>query len=444
MTYYNPTIELMTLKEQEEIQTKRLKELVDGAYRYSKFHKAKFDSIGFKPEHIKSLDDLQKLPLMDKFDLLENSPFDFICLPQDEIDKVFISGGTSGKPKVIFSNSQTVKNEVGKYTAIIMTMARADKQTILGALAPFGPASVGTSIVSASENIGLFLVPLGLSLDPKFALELVRKLNVNSLVGPATVFNALIKSAKEQNIELKDFKIKEIMTGVGVPLSKSMRSQFEDNFGCEVFNIGGATECDPMGGECSEHSGLHFFPTWYILEVLDTETKQPVEEGEVGELVLTKIGDKSMGIIRYQLGDLGKITTEKCKCGRTLPRFWFLGRTSERVVVAGDIKHEPYQTLEALNNLLDDGVSANYQLKVNKESKTDILNFKIEVLNDDLLESQKLLEKIRQKLENISASHKKAVADGFLVINIELVPYNNLPKTPRGKPKHQVVDLRKD
>lgn len=346
MEFLDKTIELMEPEEQKRIQKERLKKLVNVAYRYSKFHKKRLDKAGLKPENIKSLSDLDKIPLMNKYDLLENNPFDFICAPKDKIDRIFISGGTSGKPKIIFSSSEAVKQEVGKYTAIIMAMAGVNKETVLGALAPFGSASAGTSIITAAEHLGIFMIPLGLTLDPKFTLELIEKLNINSLIGPATTFTNLIEFAQEKNINLKEIAdIKQIMTGVGAPLSKAMRLHFEKRFGSEVFNVGGATECDPLGGECKEHTGLHFFPTWCILEVLDSSTKKPAKEGEVGELVLTKIGDNGTGIIRYQPNDLAKLETTQCKCGRTLPRFWFLGRTSERVIVGKNIKYDPYHTL---------------------------------------------------------------------------------------------------
>jgi phenylacetate-CoA ligase len=436
---YNPKIEKMSIEKQKEMQWRRLKKCLVSAYQRSKFYKEWFKRRKINPQKIKNFEDYQKLPLMDKFQILERDPFDFIACSEKELQAIFSSGGTSGHSKLILSDYESLNFSItqeGPRFFAAMGLTKTDRIALLNTM---GIAPAGSKLLMATIHYGAMVIPIGSGMGVQFTSEIMKKMKATMFWSSAAGALALTKGIVEIGLNpKKDFCIKKIVCS-GMPLPDSIRSFLEKEWEAEVFMAAGATEFGFLGFECSEHNGMHITPDYIYWEILDPQTHKPVPEGEIGESVCSGLRNYAFPLFRYQVNDLVKMSYQKCGCGRTSPRIWIVGRTYETIFI-GAHKVYGFQIDEVLRDI--EGISGNYQLRVKEDRGKTIFDYKIETLKPEQIKKIDV-NKVKNKLENLSVTFWQGIQEGRFRVVCELVPPDTLPRTERDKIKDKIIDTRK-
>lgn len=434
-------IEKLNQIQQEKIQWQRLKKMLLLASQKSKFYKKWFKKHGIDPRKIKNFQDYQKLPLMDKTQILENDPFNFSCVPIGKLSMVLGTGGTSGKSKLVLWNQEGWKNVINCYLRFYQYCG-INKKDVLYPDVTFGAmAGNGILIINSFTKLGGLLIPAGTGIGYDYVGELLKKCHVTVIwTSPARAI-PLTEELKKRGYNLKkDFKVRMIICS-GMHLSDLTRKFLNIQWDAEIYESAGAGEIGILGSECNQHNGMHIHPDNIYWEVLNPETLKPVKEEEIGEAVVSSLTNDGMPVFRYRLNDLVKIVSKKCKCGRKTPRLWILGRISETVFF-GAHKVYGYQIEDILKKFPE--LSGIYQLRITSEGPSWVLNYKLEttklIKNKEI---KNLQQKVKEKLENLSITFQKGIKEDRFIVKVDIVPPNTIPRTERGKIKDKIIDKRK-
>ncbi len=428
---WNKEMETMSRKGIEAMQLERLKWSVNLCYNNVPMYKKRFDEIGFKPEMLKSLSDLQKLPFTVKDDLRDNYPFGLFAVPQSDIVRIHASSGTTGKPTVVGYTKNDLENWA-EMIARIVTAAGADKNTIVQIAFGYGLFTGALGLHYGLEKIGATVVPTSSGNSEK-QLMLMRDFKTNALVATPSYALYLSELAKESGYPMSDYHLKMGILG-SEGCTPEMRDQIEKNWGMFVTDNYGMSETGGPGlsGECELRCGLHINEDFYLCEIIDPKTGEVLPEGSEGELVVTTLTKEGIPLIRYRTKDLTNITYEPCKCGRTTARMSKIkGRSDDMLKIRG-VNIFPSQVESVLMKI--DSIGPHYQMIVRRENFADTLEIKVELIDGSLLERyselQNLQQHIRAKIKSVLGIDTK----------ITLSPPKALERFS-GKAK-RVLDLR--
>ncbi|OPX36951.1 MAG: phenylacetate--CoA ligase, partial [Desulfobacteraceae bacterium 4484_190.3] len=286
-------------EELESLQLQGLQWTVNHAYKGSGFYKKRLDQAGVHPEDIKSLDDLGKLPFTTAQDLQEGYPFPLLSVPFEEVVRIHASSGTTGKRKVLCYTQKDIEDWT-HFFARCYEMAGLTAEDRVQIAVGYGVWTAGVSFQAGCEAFGAMAIPAGpgnLDMQCQFLVDF------QSTVMCCTASMGLLM-AEEVNRE-------------------------------HMFDIPGMTELygPGTGLDCVHHTGIHYWADYYILEILDPETLQPVPEGETGEMVVTTLKKEAAPLIRYRTRDLTRLIPGKCPCGSMLPRHdRLLGRSDDMII----------------------------------------------------------------------------------------------------------------
>jgi phenylacetate-CoA ligase len=429
--FWEPSIERMPHKELLELQEKRLKYIVRYVYEYSRFYRDRFDKAGVKPEDIKTLSDVVKLPFTKKSDLRDTYPYGMLCVPLNKIIRFHASSGTTGKPTVV----AYTKSDIDEWTA---SMARAltsiglGRGDIVQVSYGYGLFTGGLGLHYGVEAIGASALPTSVG-NTERQVELMVDMGTTAIACTPSYFLHINEVAERMGVEIKNTKLKAGVFGAE-PWSEETRKRIENATGIKAYDIFGTSELSgPLFTECQYQNGIHIWGDQFLIEVIDPETGEQLSEGERGELVATTLVKEAMPLIRFKIGDITKLNTEKCSCGRTHPRIMrILGRTDSMIVVRG-INVFPSQVEAALMQIPE--VGEHFQIIVERKGALDEMTVQVEVtpqaFSDKVEEILKLKQKVEHKLKNILN----------LETNVELVEYGTLPRS-MGKAQ-RVIDKRK-
>ncbi len=317
--YWNPQVERMPVDELKELQEQKLKELVHYVYQHSPFYRKKFDDAGVKPEDIKTLDDVKKLPFTYKQDLRDTYPTGMFCVPNEQLVRFHVSSGTTGKPTIV----GYTKNDIDQWSlslARALTSIGVGRGDVLQISYGYGLFTGGLGMHYGAEEAGATVLPTSAGNTEK-QLELMQDLGTTVLACTPSYMLFMNEAAKQAGISLKD----DTKLRVGVlgaePWSEEMRTRIEESSGIKAYDIFGTSELSgPLFTECTYQDGIHIWADQFLVEIIDPKTGEPVPDGERGELVITTLAKEALPLIRYKIGDLTVKTSEVCKCGRTHPR----------------------------------------------------------------------------------------------------------------------------
>ena len=205
--------------------------------------------------------------------------------------------------------------------------------------------------------------------------------------------------------------------------------------GVKAYNSFGMTEMIGPGVafECQEQNGMHFWEDCYLVEIIDPETGEPVQEGEIGELVLTTLDREMMPLIRYRTRDLTRILPGKCPCGRTHIRIDRIkGRSDDMLIIRG-VNVFPTQIESVILEMEE--FEPHYLLIVGRENNTDTMELQVEVrpefYSDEINKMLALKKKLGGRLQSVLG----------LGVNVKLVEPRSIERSV-GKAK-RVIDNRK-
>ncbi|KTB48450.1 phenylacetate--CoA ligase family protein [Dehalogenimonas alkenigignens] len=413
-------LESMTASERQAYLDARLVKAVARAYRGAPGAREMLNQAGVKPSQIKTAADLEKLPITRKTDLIEkqkqNPPYGGYYIGQlEEIERVFISPGPVYEPL----HSSRIKWFARSFWAAGFRRGDVAINTFTYHLSP-----AGTLFGEALRHCGATVVVAGAG-NTEIHLRTMKDLGVTGFVGTPSYLMGLINKIEETGGNFrKDFKVNKAWF-TGEMLSPSVRRILEQDYCVDTRQAYAVTE--PGGAlayECSQKSGLHLMDD-YLIEIVDPATGKQMLPGDVGEVVVTPLHNPHWGLLRFGTGDLSRLVTDKCACGRTAPKLaGLLGRTGEAVKVRG-MFIVPKQVEAALAAVDHAG---KFQIIVRRESNRDLMTLRLE-LKPGTIDSNELRQRIGQAFQNACV---------VKLDHLELAPAGSIPTDAKT-----VVDERK-
>ena len=358
------------------MQTKGLVWTVNHAWQGSRQYRTKLEEAGVTPGDIRTLDDLNKLPCTTAADLATGYPLPLLSVAEKDVIRVHASSGTTGKRKILAYTAKDV-DTFHTQMARCFELAGVNETDRVQIAVGYGLWTAGVGFQGGIERLGAMAVPVGAG-NLEAHLQMLTDLGTTCLGSTASM--ALLMGEEVQRHKLMDrVKLKRVVFGAEGH-SKKMRKAFEENLGLShgSYDIAGMTEMYGPGSgiECPEHLGIHYWADIFILEVVDPETLQPVEPGEVGELVVTTLSKEAVPLIRYRTRDLTRLIPGMCPCGCTMPRHdHILGRSDDMIVFRG-VNIYPGQVADVLQDFAELG--AEYHLELCRDGGRDEMTLMVE------------------------------------------------------------------
>ena len=412
-----------------ELQEERLKTIVAQVYEHSPFYAKAFRDAGIHPQDIRTLDDLQRLPLTDKDDLQLGYPFPMRAVPFEKIVRIHASSGTTGKRKVMCYTAKDVDVWADMFARCYEIAGLTTKDRVQLAVG-YGLWTAGAGFQAGCERFGAMTIPLG---PANVDMHCDLMVDMQTTVFCATASMALLMAEEIHKRDLlPKIHVNKIILGAERH-SEAMRERIKTLMGVEeIYDIYGMTELygPGTGLDCQYHQGIHYWADLLLFEVLDPVTLKPVSAGKEGELVVTTLCKEGSPLIRYRTHDITRLIGGECPCGVSLPRHdRILGRTDDMFIYRG-VNIYPSQIDHVLSSI--DGIGSEYQIHLtHEEDGRDGMNINVERAKDVGHNENGALAKyiamqIRQHL--------------LVRTNVELVDYGTLPRTI--KKSQRVFDSR--
>ncbi|MEA3241378.1 MAG: phenylacetate--CoA ligase [Pseudomonadota bacterium] len=415
---FPPKVE--SLAELEALQLKGLQWTVQHTYRNSPFYKARLDQAGVKPDDIKSLADLSRLPFTTADDFRLGYPYPMLSVSHEEIVRIHASSGTTGKRKVVCYTQKDIDDWLDMFARCyeMAGLSRSDKvQICVG----YGVWTAGVGFQLGCERFGAMTIPSG---PGNLEMQMTFLQDFGTTVLCCTASMALLVAQEVNKRGLRDkLQLKKIIAG-SERTSAAMRKKIMELLGVEeYYDIPGLTEVYGPGTglscQCSEN--IHYWADYYILEILDPETLEPVAPGEVGEMVYTTLGKEAAPLIRYRSRDLTRLVPEPCPCGCILPRHSpILGRSDDMFVIRG-VNVYPSELDTILSSI--DNIGSEYQVILERrDDGKDYMILKVE-----------RAEGVAENLDEESTKTIYSRIRNEVMVNpiIQVVAYNELPRSER-------------
>jgi len=356
-------------------QLKGLKWTVAHACNGSPFYRQRLDDAGIGPDSIQTLDDLQKLPFTTADDLKDGYPFPLLSVPQKDVVRIHGSSGTTGKRKILSYTRQDIDTWQDMF-ARCYELAGLTVEDRVQVCVGYGLWTAGAGFQLGSERFGAMTLPVGPGLL-EIQLQILEDLQTTCLCSTASM--ALLMGEQVDKLGLRDkLALKRVIFG-GEAHSEKMRRQFEESLDLEhSFDITGMTELYGPGAglECEAHEGIHYWADLYILEILDPATLQPVEPGQLGEMVVTTLCKEGSPLIRYRTRDLTRLLPGACSCGVCVPRHDKIQGRSDDMFIFRGVNIYPGQIAEVLEPVPE--LSAEYQINLHRRDGLDHMTIKVE------------------------------------------------------------------
>ncbi len=430
MTFRNEELETMPTEDLKAMQFDLLRNEIRMMYESSEFFRQKMKSVNLTPNDIVDMKTFRKIPYMVKNDLRENYPDKLFVRPYEDIVRIHVSSGTSGRPTVVGYTQKDLDNWTESLARGLVSFGVGPKDVFQN-MHGYGLFTGGLGAHYAAERAGATVVPTGVGNTDR-QIQLMRDLPITCLAGTPSYMFHIADVCDQKGIDIrKDTKVRMALAG-GEPWSESMRRKLYDRTGIRAHNCYGASEFyGPMFVECEKQCGAHVWADLALIEILD-ENGEPVEDGESGEVVVTMLQKEAFPLIRYKIGDISTLTWEKCSCGRTHPRLGRItGRSDDMIVVRG-INVFPSQIESVIGEM--NFLAPFYHITLTNENYMDKMVIDVEFTNDALTED---MVKINEMTQQVQVRLKE-------ILNLKAVVKINLPGTVErfeGKAKH-VTDNR--
>lgn len=428
--YLHPEFEKLTRSEIEALQTERLKKTVRQCMN-SEFYRRRFAESHIDPDDIRSLSDLSRIPFTTKQDLRDSYPFGMSAVPLSRVVRLHSSSGTTGTPTVIL-HTQRDLDEWANAVARCLYMVGLRPGDIFQNSSGYGMFTGGLGFQYGAERLGMLTVPAAAG-NTKRQIKFITDFGTTALHAVPSYVGRLYEVMEEMGIDpRRDTHLRTLIIGAE-PHSEEQRRRIEQMLGVKAYNSFGMSEmCGPgVAFECTEQNGLHIWEDYYIVEIVDPMTLEPVPEGEVGELVLTTINREAMPLLRYRTRDLTRILPGECPCGRHHLRLDRMKGRSDDMIILKGVNIFPIQIETVLMQFAELG--NDYLITLTNEEANDLMTVEVELnaFSDDYRRLQVLTKEITRQLK-----------DEILITPVvRLVSKGSLPKQ-EGKAV-RVRDLRK-
>jgi phenylacetate-CoA ligase len=404
----------------EKIQTDGLKWAVNHAYEHVPSYRQKFDQAGIHPQDVRGLDDLRNLPLTDKDDLQEGYPFPLRAVPFDDIVRIHASSGTTGKRKVLCYTRKDIDCWADMFARCyeLAGLSREDRvQIAVG----YGLWTAGIGFQAGCERFGALAVPVGPA-NADMHCEMMIDLQTTVFCATASMALLMAEEIQRRNL-LSEIKVKKIIMGAERH-SEAMRTRIMELMQLDhIFDIYGLTELygPGTGLDCVHHDGIHYWADYFIFEILDPVTLQPVPVGQEGELVVTTLRKEGSPLIRYRTHDVTRLLDRDCPCGCGLPMHDRISGRTDDMFIYRAVNIYPSQVDHLLSRL--DGIGSEFQIHLkHRQDGREMMQLIVERAmeapkGDDETLAETVAREIRQKI--------------LVRSQVEIVDYGALPRTQR-------------
>lgn len=397
MNYYKPEIECAPRSELEALQSYRLSRTVRRVYENVAPYRKKMDEAGVKPEDIKSIADLQKLPFTVKQDLRDNYPYGMFASPMKDVVRIHASSGTTGKQTVVGYTAHDI-DMWAECAARALVSVGGTKDDFIHISYGYGLFTGGLGLHYGAEKLGATAIPASAGNSMR-QLQMFKDFGSSIICMTPSYAISLIELMKENNISKDELKLKAGVFGAE-PWTEEMRKEIEAGLGIKAYDIYGLSEImgPSVSCECECQCGMHICEDHFIPEIIDPDTLEVLPAGQQGELVFTCITKEALPLIRYRTRDIATLVYDKCECGRTLVRMLKpQGRTDDMLIIRG-VNVFPSQIESALLSV--DNKATNYFLEVDRVNNLDTLEVQVEMREDMFGDEIKTLEAYKKKVKS--------------------------------------------
>jgi len=429
---YNEEFETMPRNVIKALQLKRLQQVLERVYHSVGFYKKSFDAAKVKPDDIRSLADMAKLPFTTREDLGDNYPFGLFAVPMSSVVRLHASSGTSGRSAVF----GYTKKDIETWSDLIarsLVAAGITKNDIIHNAFGYGLFTGGLGLHYGAEKIGASVIPISGG-NTKRQIMILQDFGPTVLCCTPSFALHLAQEGQQQGVDMKSLKLRVGIFGAE-PWSESTRQKIEDVLGITTLDLFGLSEVlgPGLAMECLEgRHGMHIFEDHFIVETINPKTGEVLPEGEEGELVFTSLTKEANPLIRYRTGDISRLITEPCRCGRTHVKMERVLKRSDDMLIIRGVNVFPSQ-IEAI--LVDiEGLEPNYQVIIDRVDALDTLDLQVEV-NEKIFSdsgSIKQLQRIEQRIIKDMSEYLGVAA------RVKLVQPNTLKKTDA-----KIIDKRR-
>lgn len=419
----------------DQIQLAGIQKTVIDVYEHIPFYKKSFDEAGFDPYSVKSLDDVARIPFVQKQDLRDAYPYGMLAVPLKDIREIHMSSGTTGIATVGAYTEHDIKIW-GECFSRAVDYAHCDENDVMQICYGYGLFTGGLGAHYGSISAGCATIPISAG-NTERQIRILREMGPTILACTPSYAMHIADTAIEMGLDpARDFNLRAGIHGAE-PFSDNFRRDLERKLGYHVLDIYGLTETMGPGVaiECWEQQGLHIAEDHFYPEIINPETGEVLPDGEWGELVITTLDREASPVVRYRTRDITRIIPGECPCGRTHRRIDRIhGRTDDMLIIRG-VNVFPSQIEDVMKTFPE--MSSWYQIEVDTDHRSlDIVTLKAEPNPDVDLDSIADIDRLQKR---IGAALKAALSVG---VKVKLVEPKSIPRS-EGKAK-RIVDLRKE
>ena len=430
--YFQPEIETLSVSAIRDLQLKGLREMLQRCMQ-SEFYRRRFREAGVSPEDIRSLDDLQRLPFTTKEDLRENYPFGLCCVPLQECVRLHSSSGTTGNPTVVLHTRRDL-DDWATAVARCLWMVGSRPDDVFQNSAGYGMFTAGLGFQYGAEKVGILTVPAAAG-NTLRQIKFIKDFGTTVLHAIPSYASRIYEVMRQEGVDpVRDTRLRVLCIGAE-PHSEEQRRRIEENLHVKAYNSYGISEMMGPGVafECPEQNGLHIWEDYFIAEIIDPVTLQPVPDGEMGELVITTLKREAMPLVRYRTRDLTRFLPGDCPCGRHHRRLARLQGRSDDMIILKGVNIFPIQIEKILLSFPELGTD--YLITLENKESNDTLTVDVEL--------KELFTDDYSKLQSLEREITRRLRDEILVSPyVRIVPKGSL-KVSDEKKAVRVKDLRK-
>ncbi|MGD1004704.1 MAG: phenylacetate--CoA ligase [Methanoregulaceae archaeon] len=413
----------------EALQLKRLKQTIRQSQKVE-FYKKRLAENNIRPEDIKTLDDIQKIPFTRKQDLRDGYPFGFLAVPLKKVVRIHTTSGTTGKPTVV----GYTRKDLDTWADLIarnMTMVGITDDDVFQNMVNYGMFTGGLGFHYGAEKIGMTVIPSATG-NTKRQIETMKDFGVTTIHCTPSYAMHLSEVAEEMHVSLDSLK-----TGIfgAESWSETMRKSLENRLEITAYDSYGLSELFGPGVafECPERNGLHIWHDVFLVEIINPQTGEQLGDGERGELVVTPLVKEAMPLLRYRIGDITMKIEDDCVCKRGQKIARITGRSDDMLVIRG-INVFPSQIEHVLLKIPE--VGNQFMVYVDRVNHLDEMTVDVEINRGYFSGELADLTRIQKKVV-------KELGDALdLRTTVKLVEPGSLPRF-EGKAK-RVIDQRGD
>jgi len=370
--YWEPETETASRERMREIQTAKLKALVKRAYHDTAFYRRRLDEAGIKPDDIRTLEDVRKIPFTRYQEDFVATPVDEkLAIPRGSVERIISTSGTiSGSPQLVMLSEGDLRTCSDLFLRQMVTHGIGKGDVVQ----PLMPLVFQEGV---APRLGFTMVPFShVTMMTDNAIKLINNARPTALIAGPSQFLGVARRAQDMGIDMKQIGLR-VAEFAGESWSNAYRRKMEKEWGIRFYDIYGATETGIVALECSQQAGMHCWEDTILVEIIDPETGKTLGPGELGEVVVTTLYREAMPLLRYRMGDVAAMLPyESCGCGRTFARISRIKGRTEHMVWVGQARVFPVDVEEVIHEAPE--LTGEYQILLRKPGEQEVLEVNTE------------------------------------------------------------------